>query len=357
MGRRPGDPGGGRNRASIWIVLAVLFISCSLAYMVVSVAVRRPGSIFSVSAVGPGRASGGEVREMVGGGGGEEECCRGVEHLELWGAAVKWGTDHKFNTPRECCLACKAMCGGLDGPCLCDSWVFCGDKERCGNKFGECWLKKQKDVLFPALQESGEKVIWTSGLIFGKGEGIVGFETDYGTLHIKLFPDCAPHSVAYIVELLRLRLYDGCQIHRAEGRGHSWDSKGNHIADASFGPPYGMIQGTLEAGGLPFEKIPAEACPTIRRGSVAWVGSGPEFFISLANHDEWQGAYTVFGSVLPEDMEIAEKIANLPTKPDVWNNINVSVLEKPVPFGLKRITNSHGHLNLNANSNSTSKES
>ncbi|KAG1354367.1 DNA excision repair protein ERCC-4 [Cocos nucifera] len=376
MGRRPGDPGGGRSRASLWIILAALFVSCSLAYMVLTVAVRRPGSLSLVYAVGPGRASGGEGREMVGGWGGEDDCCRGVEHLELWGAAVKWGTDHKFNTSRECCLACKAMCGGLDGPCLCDSWVFCGDKERCGSKFGECWLKKQNDVLFPALQESGERVIWTSGLIFGKGEGIVGFETDNGTLHIKLFPDCAPLSVAYIVELLRLRLCDGCQIHRAEGRGQYWDSEGNHIADiyivsfsmessfpycvasqASFGPPYAMIQGTLEAGGLSFRKIPAEVCPTIRRGSVAWVGSGPEFFISLANHDEWQGAYTVFGSVLPEDMEIAEKIAILPTKPDVWNNINVSLLEKPVRFRLKRITNSHGHLNLNGNSNSGSRES
>lgn len=65
------------------------------------------------------------------------ECCRGLEHLELWGSAVKWGTDHKFNNSKECCYACKAMCGGVDGPCLCDSWVFCGNKERCGGKFGE----------------------------------------------------------------------------------------------------------------------------------------------------------------------------------------------------------------------------
>lgn len=357
MGRRPGDAGGSGRRASRWILLAVLFVTCSLVYMVLSVAIRRTGDASSASAVGPGRGSDGDGREMIGGGGGDEDCCRGVEHLELWGAAVKWGTDHKFNSSRECCRACKAMCGGLDGPCLCDSWVFCGDRERCGEKFGECWLKKQKDVLFPALQESGEKVIWTSGLIFGKGEGIVGFETDYGTLHIKLYPDCAPHSVAYIVELLRLRLCAGCQFHRAEGRGHSWDSEGNHIADASFGPPYAMIQGTLEAEGVPFKEIPAEACPTIRRGSVAWVHSGPEFFISLANHHEWQRAYTVFGSVLPEEMEVAEKIANHSTKSEVWSNINVLVLEKPVQFRLKRITNNHGDLSLNSDAKSGLSES
>lgn len=93
----------------------------------------------------------------------------------------------------------------------------------------------------------------------------------------------------------------------------------------------------LEAKGTIFNQIPKEDCPTIRRGSVAWVGSGPEFFISLANHEEWRKAYTVFGSVLPEDMVIVEKIAALPTKSDIWININVSVLEKPVPFWFQRI--------------------
>lgn len=111
-----------------------------------------------------------------------------------------------------------------------------------------------------------------------------------------------------------------------------------------------MIQGTLEAQGITFRKIPTEDCPTIRRGSVAWVGSGPEFFISLANHQEWKKVYTVFGSVLPEDMQIAEKIARHPTKSDVWNNINVSVLEKPVPLLFRRIKISHGDLNLNVKS-------
>ena len=46
---------------------------------------------------------------------------------------------------------------------------------------------------------------------------------------IQLFPDCAPHSVAYILELLGLRHCAGCHFYRAEGRGESWDSKGNHI--------------------------------------------------------------------------------------------------------------------------------
>ncbi|KAK9102142.1 hypothetical protein Sjap_019396 [Stephania japonica] len=271
----------------------------------------------------------------------DSECCRGVENLELWGSAVKWGSEFRFNSSKECCSACKAMCTGADGPCLCDSWVFCGTREACGPKFGECWLKKQKDTLAPERQDSGEKVVWTSGLIFGKGEGIVGMETEHGTLHIKLLPDCAPHSVNYILQLLEIRHCAGCHFYRAEGRGRLWDSEGNHIKDASFGPPFALIQGTLEAQGSTLNKIPTEACPSIRRGSVAWVGSGPEFFISLANHDEWNKAYTVFGTVLPEDMKIAEKIAKLPTKPDAWNNVNVSVLEQPVPLLMRRIKHNH----------------
>lgn len=86
----------------------------------------------------------------------------------------------------------------------------------------------------------------------------------------------------------------------------------------------------------------------MRKGSVAWVGSGPEFFISLANHQEWRNLHAVFGSVLPEDMVIADKIAQLPTKSDVWKSINVSVLEKKVPFRFQRFQISHDELNLGA---------
>ncbi|KAK2648171.1 hypothetical protein Ddye_015660 [Dipteronia dyeriana] len=331
MVRRQNDPDS--PRFTSLIVLSVGLISCALVYTFLSV-ILRP----SQSSLDPDFGSLTSIDDDRG------ECCQGIDNLELWGAAVKWGSDFKFNTSKQCCQACKAMCTGSDGPCLCDTWVFCGNKGACGSKFGECWLKKQKDTMSPDRQEAGKTVLWTSGIIFGKGEGIIGLETKYGTLHIKLFPGCAPHSVAYILELLSLRHCAGCQFHRAEGRGHSWDQEGHHIENAPLGPPFALIQGILEAQGTAFKKIPIEVCPSIRRGSVAWVGSGPEFFISLANHPEWKNSYTVFGSVLPEDMEIAEKIAQLPTKLDVWNNINVSVLEKSVPLMFRRIKTSHGDL-------------
>ncbi|PON37025.1 Cyclophilin-type peptidyl-prolyl cis-trans isomerase domain containing protein [Parasponia andersonii] len=341
MARRNNDHPESTNCSS-FVLLCLALISCAVVYAFLSV-VLRPSDLYTTLELG--QVDGGLDRDFGDENGGE--CCRGIENLELWGAAVKWGSEFKFNSSEQCCKACKAMCTGNDGPCLCDTWVFCGNRDTCGSKFGECWLKKQKNTLAPDRQEAGEKVSWTSGLIFGKGEGIIGLETEYGTLHIKLLPDCAPHSVAYILELLKLRHCAGCEFYRAESRGELWDAEGNHMEKAPYGPPFALIQGTLEAMGTPFKKIPTEACPTIRRGSVAWIGSGPEFFISLANHQEWNKAYTVFGSVLPEDMEIAENIAQLPTKSDVWNNINVSVLEQPVPLLLRRIGTSHGDLVTN----------
>ncbi|TYG93137.1 hypothetical protein ES288_A11G086600v1 [Gossypium darwinii] len=285
-------------------------------------------SIFSVSLkgnsdtifVGSSESWRGNEEEREGDG-----CCRGVEHLELWGDAMKWGSDFKLNSSEECCRACKEMCEGDDGPCLCDSWVFCGNKQDCGSRFGECWLKKQKDALDPDWRDSGDNVIWTSGLVFGKGEGIIKLKTEHGIVNVKL---------------LSLQHCAGCQFYRAESRGNSWDLQGNHIEHAPYGPPYALIQGTVDAYGTVFKDIPQEARPTIRRGSIAWVGSGPDFFISLANHHEWKKAYTVFGQVLPEDMEIVEKISQLPTIPDVWSNVKVAVLERPVPLRFIRMKKS-----------------
>lgn len=200
-----------------------------------------------------------------------------------------------------------------------------------------CWLKKQQDALNPDRRDSGDLVMWTSGLVFRKGEEIVGMETDHGILRIKLLPECAPNSVFYILELLALPHCIGCQIHRAESRGSFWDSKGNHIKRTPYGPPFALIQGTLESHGSIFKDIPKEYCPTVRRGSVAWVGSGPEFFISLADHEEWRNPYTVFGYVLSEDMEILEKISQLPTKSEIWNSIKISILENPVSLRFRRM--------------------
>ncbi|GAU23913.1 hypothetical protein TSUD_181020 [Trifolium subterraneum] len=330
MGRRQNDSDFGKS--TLFILFLIGTISCSAAYLFLTVIFGSiPESMPSMQVEKI------DFDDLL----SEEEgkCCRGVEHLELWGEAVKWGDKFKVNSSEDCCMACKNMCRGNGNGvrCLCNSWVWCGDRDACGPRFGECWLKRQKDALNPERVDPGNENMWTSGFVFDKGEGVVGLETDYGILRIKLLPDCAPHSVAYILELLALPHCIGCQIYRAESRGNFWDAQGNHIKKASFGPPFALIQGTLESHEFMFKDIPKEHCPAIKRGSVAWVGSGPEFFISLASHKEWRDQYTVFGYVLSEDMEILEKISQLPTKSDVWSNIAVSILENPVILRVRRI--------------------
>lgn len=105
--------------------------------------------------------------------------------------------------------------------------------------------------------------------------------------------------------------------------------------------PYGFVQGTLAVETLMFNEQHREACPVVQRGSVGWIGGGPDFFISLANHDEWYPKHTVFAHVLEEDMHIVEKIANLPTLAATWSGVNVAVLQDTIPI---KITNTNPHV-------------
>ncbi|KAJ6971957.1 hypothetical protein NC653_032494 [Populus alba x Populus x berolinensis] len=192
MGRKQTVPELGRYGLLALFVMGT--ISCCMVYLCFSALFRPPNSNteFVVSKVSDGLKS-----EDADG-----DCCRGIEHLELWGDAVKWGSEFKVNSSKACCLACKGMCSGDSGPCLCDSWVFCGDKQACGDKFGECWLKKQKDTLEPDRLDSGDHVMWTSGIVFGRGEGIIGLETEYGTLHLKVSVHCVLGYLTFAYMLL-----------------------------------------------------------------------------------------------------------------------------------------------------------
>lgn len=52
--------------------------------------------------------------------------------------------------------------------------------------------------------------------------------------YLQLFPECAPHSVFYILELSQLHHSPGSHFYRAESRGSYWDLKGNHVANVCF---------------------------------------------------------------------------------------------------------------------------
>ena len=84
--------------------------------------------------------------------------CRARAHTELEGGVVKWGSSHIVADAAACCEACSAH--EEKG---CNVWVFCGDRDKCGDKFGQCWLKHTDDPSEPNSRGSSLAVPWTSG--------------------------------------------------------------------------------------------------------------------------------------------------------------------------------------------------
>ncbi|KAF4346191.1 hypothetical protein G4B88_005174 [Cannabis sativa] len=325
MGRRKNDSELGRFAILIIFLMGVL--SCSVVYFCISVlfvpTATDPIISVSYSVQNVDRDLGLKMKK-------KKKCA--VEGLSIWSFGV---------TPQNGVLSLSSvLLRSVVRPvklCVGKRAIACVIRG-CSVEIEKlCWLKKQKNSLVLDRRESGDHVMWTSGFIFAEGEDIVGLETEHGTIRMKFFPDCSPESAAYILDLLQLTQYTGCHLYRAESRGSIWDSEGNHVKNTQLGPPYALVQGTLEAHETVFKKISSEFSSIIRRGSVAWVGSGPDFFISLANHVEWKKSYTVFGFILPEDMEIVEKISHLPTKPEIWGSTNVTVLEKPINLNFRRM--------------------
>ncbi|GAQ78099.1 peptidyl-prolyl cis-trans isomerases [Klebsormidium nitens] len=260
--------------------------------------------------------------------------CRGIESWELWGPATLAGDKNKQASAEACCGSCREMCK-TKGLCHCDSWVYCGNEAECKEHFQECWLKKQQDELKPDIRLGAGKVPWTSGMIYATGMGVVALETAHGKIRIQLAPDLAPRTVDYVRSVLALKFCSGCQFYRAEGLGAGWSKDGKRT-EAPPGPPYALLQGSLQADGLAFEEIPMEGATVAVRGTVCLIGGGPEFFISVGDHVEWDTAHTVFGHVIPEDMPVVDTLVALPTRKDVWGQTEVQVLESPVQFALKR---------------------
>ncbi|KAG0621715.1 hypothetical protein M758_3G043300 [Ceratodon purpureus] len=310
----------GRSRWRSSLILVIVVCTCVVAYLCISAIL--PNSAVPSSQALEAHVAQSSVAEVGTG------CFRGLEHTEFWGDAVNWGSDFLVDSSQACSDACKAKR-------KCNSWVYCGNQERCGANYHQCWLKRQKDPLDPEIHDSGLSNPWTSGLVFDKDIGTVELAIDSGpmsgeVIHMKLLPECSPQSVLRILQLAKLTHCSGCRIYRAEGRGKMWDSNGSPISKMGTGPPYAVLQGTLEAQHVSFKRVSKEYAPAIRRGMVGWVDGGPDFFISLADHPEWPRKHTVFATVVKDDMPLLESLAELPTTTATWEKVTVEVLDKPV---------------------------
>ncbi|CAL5221657.1 g3884 [Coccomyxa viridis] len=123
-----------------------------------------------------------------------------------------------------------------------------------------------------------------------KGKGCV-LTTSYGQVRIEFLPHLAPETVAAVHDLASAsRECQGCKFYRNEAA----PTRG------SLGPPYGLLQGSLQSLKL---APAAEGKTPAKRGQVCMIPGTKEFFIALVDHDEWGGAHTVWGEVSAADMD------------------------------------------------------
>src|SRR4249919_4333697 len=129
---------------------------------------------------------------------------------------------------------------------------------------------------------------------------IATFNTARGPIHVRLFPDKAPVTVASFVNLVQRGYYNGLNFHRV-------------IPDF-------MIQGGCPQGsgtGGPGYKFEDECRPDLRHdkpGVLSMANAGPrtngsQFFITHVATPWLDGKHTVFGEVMgPEDQKVVDAV-------------------------------------------------
>ncbi|KAK3281786.1 hypothetical protein CYMTET_10448 [Cymbomonas tetramitiformis] len=98
--------------------------------------------------------------------------CHSMPNAELDGFVVRWGSDHLRTSAADCCEACRTH-RPASAARPCNVWVFCGDKARCKEWYGQCWLKSDEGTV-PNVRQSGDEVPWTSGMLQPSGSSSGG---------------------------------------------------------------------------------------------------------------------------------------------------------------------------------------
>ena len=127
--------------------------------------------------------------------------------------------------------------------------------------------------------------------------------TGRGTIHLRLFPEQAPMTVANFVNLAVRGYYDGLSFHRVI--------------------PEFMIQGGCPEGsgrGGPGYRFEDEIVPSLKHdkaGVLSMANAGPgtngsQFFITLGPTPHLDNRHSVFGEVV-SGLDIVKKIGSVPT--------------------------------------------
>ena len=101
--------------------------------------------------------------------------------------------------------------------------------------------------------------------------------------------DLSPLTVAAVVAAVGERRETSATFYRNEAVPTSPPGQCGSILCG----PYALVQGRMAA----LSSTPTEGQPTVRRGHVARVQRGADFFVALEEHAEWGHAFTVWGGI------------------------------------------------------------
>ena len=193
-------------------------------------------------------------------------------------------------------------------PASCENWARNGE---CNRNPGFMWAE-----CAAACKGQGLKEPWAdtdAKALAGPPAGAQVLElsfaqsTGYSPLRIALRPDLAPQTVAAVVKSIGELGHEAAAaiFYRNEAVPAA---PAGQCGDILCGP-YSLIQGRLAA----LAGTPAEAMPIVRKGFVARIQQGHDFFIALDDHAEWGHTFTVWGEL--DDaagMATLELISKLP---------------------------------------------
>ena len=130
-------------------------------------------------------------------------------------------------------------------------------------------------------------------------------------IHLELYPNVAPHTVANFVSLAQDGFYDGLIFHRviAGFMIQGGDPNGN----GTGGPGYN-IKGEFAANGVKNDIKHERGVLSMARRGDGYDTAGSQFFIMHGDHASLDGLYAAFGRVTDEaSMEVVDKIATTKT--------------------------------------------
>ncbi len=148
-----------------------------------------------------------------------------------------------------------------------------------------------------------------------------------GNIVVELMPEYAPKTVAFFLELVADKYYDGLTFHRAV---EDFMIQGGSPNGDGIGGCGRTVKGEFKSNGFDNTLSHTRGVISMARTNVKDSASG-QFFIMHGDADYLDGNYAAFGKVV-EGMEFVDEIAVMPTS-------NQILIDKPVIKSVKVLKN------------------